>query len=77
MWQHSRKFPWLSNLHFIDSQILFLQKCRNESVSKTLKNDDIKNIVGSIVREILSDHKKDMEPVIDEKHKALTDIIDS
>lgn len=52
-------------------------KSLKENVGKTVNIDDIKNIVGSIVREVMSDHKKEMEILIEEKHKVLMDIIDS
>lgn len=48
-----------------------------ECVGKTVKNDELKTVITSTIKEILNDHKVEMEELWDEKNKALIDIIDA
>lgn len=48
-----------------------------ECVGKTVKNDELKTVITSTIKEILNDHKVKMEELWDEKNKAFIDIIDA
>lgn len=52
-------------------------KTLKECVGKTVKNDELKTVITSTIKEILNDHKVEMEELLDEKNKALIETIDA
>jgi hypothetical protein len=52
-------------------------KTLKDSVSQTVKSDDLKSVIASTIKEILSDHKTELVDLLEEKDKKLAEIIET
>ena len=52
-------------------------KTLKESVGKTVKSDDLKTIVSAIIKDVLKEHKSEIENLLEEKNQSLIKIIET
>ena len=52
-------------------------KTLKDSVSHTVKSDDLKSVIACTIKEILSDHKTELVDLLEEKNKKLAEIIET
>ena len=52
-------------------------KTLKDSVSKTVKSDDLKSVITSTITELLKEHKAEIRELLDEKNRKLEEIIET